>query len=249
MATLHVRNVPEHLYELLRRRAEVNGRSIGAETVQILSGRLEPMLRRRRRQLTGVNRLGEARPVIEAAQDEARALGHGAIGTEHLLLALLRPEIGGAATGALESLGLVRAGARDEILRRVGRGESVVDGRLPFTPLAKKALDLAMREAIAAGEEGTHPEGVALGLIRAGEGLGFELIRGAEPDLDRALRCLCRARDEDRERTPAGDVPFRVLDLEGRAADWEAQLNDAAAESYELLAIVDRRAVLRRSAS
>jgi len=234
MATLHVRNVPDDLYERLRRQAEAEGRSIGAEAVQLLDQQLGGASRRglrRRRGPEPGERLGAAgRAVIASAQDEARALGHAYIGTEHLLLGVL-------AQRPLPGLELEQARRDAEAL--VGRGDaSTPEGaQLPFTARAKKALDLALREAHPATVE---PEHIALGILREGEGAGFRLLAAAAPDV-RSTRAAIHDALEAAPPIP----PFRVLELEGGAGDWEAQLNDAADAGYELVSIVDRRAVLR----
>jgi len=224
VATLHVRNVPDDLYDRLRKQAEADGRSIGAETVQLLDQHLGGGGRRglrRRRGPSGRQRMGASgRAVIAAAQEEARGLGHAHIGTEHLLLGVL-------AQGPLGGLTLEQA--RDGLERIVGRGDHAPEGQIPFTPRAKEVLELALREAQPATVE---PEDIALAILREGEGPGFELLSASAPDLDAAL-------------VAGPDLPrFRVLELEGAAADWEASLNDAAAAGYELASIVDRRAVL-----
>jgi hypothetical protein len=224
MATLHVRNVPDALYERLRRQAEHNGRSIGAETVQLLEERLGGAARRgllRRRGPAPYERFGaDARAVVASAGEEARALGHAYVGTEHLLLGVLahRPVPG-----------LTLEQARSEI----GRGDGAPEGELPFTARAKKALDLAVREAQPALIE---PEHVVLGILREGEGAGAQLLHAARPA---ALHDALAA-------TP-DPGSFQVVELEGGAADWEARLNGAAADGYELVSIVERRAVLRRA--
>jgi plasmid stability protein len=251
IATLHVRNVPDRLYERLRRRAEANGRSIGAEAVALLDERLSP--ERARRGLRGARRRGRAaamrafsgsaaREVIEAASEEARALGQGHIGSEHLLLALLRDEAG-AVADILGALGLGIDAVRAEVERGIDRGEAAPAGEIPFTPRAKKVLELALREAIAQDEEEVRRRHVALAIVQAGEGAAFELVRAAAPDLNELRRRLTDAHDE-----PALDEapPIRVVELTGAAGDWEAQLNEAGAAGYDVVAIVERRAILRR---
>jgi antitoxin FitA-like protein/ClpA/ClpB-like protein len=230
MATLHVRNVPDELYERLRVQAESEGRSIGAETVQLLDQQLgggsRRGLRRRRGGPSPGGHLGAAaRAVVASAQEEARALDHSYVGTEHLLLGVL-------AQRPLPGLTLETARRDAEAL--VGRGEGAPpEGQLPFTARAKKVLDLALREAHPAEIE---PEHIALGLLSEGEGIGFQLLSASAPAVRAALE----------GGAPA--PPFRVLDLEGAAADWESSLNEAAAEGYELVSVVDRRAVLRLTA-
>jgi hypothetical protein len=207
MATLHVRNVPEELYELLRERAAANGRSIGAETCQLLYERLVaaagrprpfplPGLRRR-----PVGRPGpftrftpEARQAIVVAQQEARALRHDHVGTDHLLLAL---------------------GAED-VRSRMSPGDADFEGQLPFTPEAKRALELALRSALAEGAPLIEPRHL-LAAIRGGD-----------------------------TPPPTPDPSVRVVLLEGEADDWERQLNEIAGLGYELVQIVDRRAIFRR---
>jgi ATP-dependent Clp protease ATP-binding subunit ClpA len=108
-------------------------------------------------------------------------------------------------------------------------------------------IDLALREAVAHDDESIHPEHLALGLIRVGEGVGFEIVQSAEPDLKEVCRRLTSALDAARsdplvEESP----PFRVAELRGDAEDWEAQLNDAGAAGYEIVAVVDGRVILRR---
>jgi hypothetical protein len=230
MATLHVRSVPDPLYERLRRHAEANGRSIGAETVHLLEERLGGEGRRgllRRRGPTPYERFSpDALPVVVGAEREARALGHAYIGTEHLLLGVLdqRPVPG-----------LTLAGARAEL----ARGDGAPEGQLPFTARAKKALDLAVREA---HPDRVEPEHIALALLREGEGLGGRLMRAAQPDVKALRHALHDALEHE-----ADEAPFQVVELDGSATDWEAQLNGAAADGYELVSVVERRAVLRRA--
>jgi ATP-dependent Clp protease ATP-binding subunit ClpC len=91
-----------------------------------------------------------ARQVVVLAQDEARALKHNYIGTEHILLGLLREEEGLAAR-VLESLDITVEEVRAQVARIVGQGDEVTTGQIPFTPRAKKVLELALREALSLG--------------------------------------------------------------------------------------------------
>src|SRR5689334_22145441 len=93
-----------------------------------------------------------ARQVVALAQDEARLLAHNYIGTEHVLLGLLREEEGIAAR-ALERLGVELEAVRDQVGRIVGTGEEATGGQIPFTPRAKKVLELAMRETTTLGHD------------------------------------------------------------------------------------------------
>jgi antitoxin FitA-like protein/ClpA/ClpB-like protein len=236
MATLHVRNVPDDLYERLRAQAEAEGRSIGAEAVQLLElqlaggGSRRGLLRRRgAAPVPGGHMSPAARAVVASAQEEARGLGHAYVGTEHLLLGVL----------AQRSLpGLTLEGARRGAEALVGRGEGApTHGYVPFTARAKKVLELALREAHLGAIE---PEHIALGMLREGEGAGFQLLSASAPDIRSARAAL----HEALEAAPPVP-PFRVLELDGAATDWESSLNEAAAAGYELVSVVDRRAVLR----
>src|SRR6266511_3672749 len=91
-----------------------------------------------------------ARRVVVLAQEEARMLNHGYIGTEHILLGLIHEGEGVAAT-ALESLGISRMAVRSEVEEIIGQGEAAPTGHIPFTPRAKKVLEFALREASSSG--------------------------------------------------------------------------------------------------
>jgi ATP-dependent Clp protease ATP-binding subunit ClpC len=104
-----------------------------------------------------------ARQVVVLAQDEARALKHNYIGTEHILLGLLREEEGLAAR-VLESLDITVEEVRAQVARIVGQGDEVTTGQIPFTPRAKKVLELALREALSRGHAAIDAEHILLGL-------------------------------------------------------------------------------------
>ena len=106
-----------------------------------------------------------ARQVVVLAQDEARALKHNYIGTEHLLLGLLREEQGLAAR-VLESLGVTVEEVRIQVARIVGQGDELAMGQIPFTPRSKKILELSLREALSLGHDYIGTEHLLLGLAR-----------------------------------------------------------------------------------
>ncbi len=116
-----------------------------------------------------------ARHVVVLAQDEARGLNHNYIGTEHLLLALLREQQGPAAR-ALGRLGITAPEVRQEIRARVGTGQKSPKGHIPFTPRAKKVLELSLREAIALHHNYIGTEHLLLGLVREGSGVGAQIL-------------------------------------------------------------------------
>jgi ATP-dependent Clp protease ATP-binding subunit ClpA len=116
-----------------------------------------------------------ARQVIVLAQEEGRTLKHNYIGTEHLLLGLLRVEEGLAAR-VLESLDITLLRARDQVVRIVGSGDEATAGQIPFTPRAKKVLELALREALSLGHNYIGTEHILLGLIREHEGVSARIL-------------------------------------------------------------------------
>jgi ATP-dependent Clp protease ATP-binding subunit ClpC len=119
---------------------------------------------------------GRAKQVVVLAQDEARALGHNYIGTEHILLGLLREEEGLAAR-VLESLDITVEEVRAQVKRLVGQGdEELVTGQIPFTPRAKKVLELALREALALGHNYIGTEHVLLGVVRESKGVAARIL-------------------------------------------------------------------------
>ncbi len=122
-----------------------------------------------------------ARRVVVLAQEEARLLNHNYIGTEHILLGLIH-EGDGVAAQALTSLGISFDAVRDEIEEIIGRGESVPSGHIPFTPRAKKVLEMSLREALQLGHNYIGTEHILLGLIHEGEGVAAQVLvrKGAE---------------------------------------------------------------------
>jgi ATP-dependent Clp protease ATP-binding subunit ClpA len=122
-----------------------------------------------------------ARQVVVLAQDEARALGHNYIGTEHVLLGLLREEEGVAAR-VLEGLDVSLEEVRAQVARIIGEGDDVVTGQVPFTPRAKKVLELSLREALTLGHNYIGTEHILLGLAREGEGVAMRIL--VDYDLD-----------------------------------------------------------------
>ena len=116
-----------------------------------------------------------SRRVVVLAQEEARMLDHNYIGTEHILLGLIH-EGDGIAAQAIESTGLTLDAARAEVERMIGRGASAPSGHIPFTPRAKKVLELALRQALALKKSYIGPEHILLGLIREGDGVGAQIL-------------------------------------------------------------------------
>uniref|UniRef100_UPI0038CD7225 Clp protease N-terminal domain-containing protein n=1 Tax=Nonomuraea corallina TaxID=2989783 RepID=UPI0038CD7225 len=122
-----------------------------------------------------------ARRVVVLAQEEARALGHNYIGTEHVLLGLMR-EGEGASAHVLTGCGASLAQVREFVEREVGPGEGRPGGHSPFTPRAKKVLELSLREALQLRHTYISAEHILLGLLREGQGLGAQALADAGVD-------------------------------------------------------------------
>jgi ATP-dependent Clp protease ATP-binding subunit ClpC len=125
-----------------------------------------------------------ARRVVVLAQEEARMLNHNYIGTEHILLGLIH-EGDGVAAKALQSLGVSLEGVRQQVEEIIGQGQQAPSGHIPFTPRAKKVLELSLREALQLGHNYIGTEHILLGLIREGEGVAAQVLVKLGADLNR----------------------------------------------------------------
>jgi ATP-dependent Clp protease ATP-binding subunit ClpC len=125
-----------------------------------------------------------ARRVVVLAQEEARMLNHNYIGTEHILLGLIHEGEGVAAKG-LEALGISLEGVRAQVEEIIGQGQQAPSGHIPFTPRAKKVLELSLREALQLGHNYIGTEHILLGLIREGEGVAAQVLVKLGADLNR----------------------------------------------------------------
>ncbi|HET7173122.1 MAG TPA: ATP-dependent Clp protease ATP-binding subunit [Nocardioidaceae bacterium] len=125
-----------------------------------------------------------ARRVVVLAQEEARMLSHNYIGTEHILLGLIH-EGEGVAAKALESLGISLEAVRAQVEEIIGQGQQAPSGHIPFTPRAKKVLELSLREALQLGHNYIGTEHILLGLIREGEGVAAQVLVKLGADLNR----------------------------------------------------------------
>lgn len=151
-----------------------------------------------------------ARQVVVLGQDEARAVKHNYIGTEHLLLGLLREEEGLAAR-VLGALGVTIGTVRAEVVRIVGEGDEVQTGQIPFTPRAKKVLDLSLREALALGHNYIGTEHILLGLVRENQGVASRILvdfgADAEKVRNEVMRYLTTPRESHAQHDPAEVAP------------------------------------------
>ncbi|HEY6314294.1 MAG TPA: Clp protease N-terminal domain-containing protein [Streptosporangiaceae bacterium] len=125
-----------------------------------------------------------ARRVVVLAQDEARRLDHNYIGTEHILLGLIH-EGQGVAARALTSLGISLEAVRQQVEEIIGRGQQAPVGHIPFTPRAKKVLELSLRESQQLGQDHIGTEHILLGLIREGDGVAAQVLVKLGADLNR----------------------------------------------------------------
>lgn len=162
----------------------------------------------------------EARQVVVLAEDEARALRHNYIGTEHILLGLLREEQQQpAGERPLQALGITLVEARERTVRLVRLGEEAGGGPIPFTPRAKKVLALALREALSLGHNCIGPEHIVLGLVREGEGVASRVLREFDADAEMVRNEVVRILT-DMPRRPRAEV--------GRGVPWRRVPMDPA---------------------
>ncbi len=130
-----------------------------------------------------------ARRVVVLAQEEARMLNHNYIGTEHILLGLIH-EGEGVASKALEQLGISLENVREQVQEIIGQGQQAPTGHIPFTPRAKKVLELSLREALQLGHNYIGTEHILLGLIREGEGVAAQVLVKLGADLSRVRQTV-----------------------------------------------------------
>jgi ATP-dependent Clp protease ATP-binding subunit ClpC len=179
-----------------------------------------------------------ARRVVVLAQEESQRLSHNYIGSEHLLLGLLAEQEGVAAR-TLQSLNVTLTAAREQVEEIIGPGQQTPRGHIPFTPRAKKILELALREALTIGSEVINTEHLLLGLIDEGDGVGAQILQrlGATAQAVReAVVRLIATEPEAAEVTGPGS--------ELRAVSVTRQVRvrvDALTEVKDLLASIDQR--------
>ena len=161
----------------------------------------------------------QSRRVVVLAQEEARMLNHNYIGTEHLLLGLLREERGSAAR-ALTAMDVTLAAARDQVVAIIGRGQQQPSGHIPFTPRAKKSLELSLREALQLDDGYIGTGHLLLGLIRQGDNMAVKILGTLGANLDdlraRVIRELRDEPEEGKEAAPVGRrQPQRDVSVHG----------------------------------
>ena len=193
-----------------------------------------------------------ARQVVVLAQVEARRLDHNWIGTEHILLGLI-DEGGGVAAKALESLGISLDAARQQVEEIIGRGQQAPSGHIPFTPRAKKVLELSLRESQQLGHDYIGTEHVLLGLLREGDGVAAQVLVRLGADLDRVRQQVIRLLHGYPAEEPGPGVEVRPEMTEQRAgigpdtSDLDEQIEAARAGKQAAIDAQDfEQAVLLR---
>jgi len=167
-----------------------------------------------------------ARRVVVLAQEEAKMLNHNYIGTEHILLGLIH-EGEGVAAKALESLGISLDAVREQVQDIIGQGQQQPTGHIPFTPRAKKVLELSLREALQLGHNYIGTEHILLGLIREGEGVAAQVLIKLGADLNKVRQQVIQllsgyqgketvAVGGNTEQNAGADKGSQVLDQFGR---------------------------------
>ncbi|MBM3668931.1 MAG: ATP-dependent Clp protease ATP-binding subunit [Actinobacteria bacterium] len=185
-----------------------------------------------------------ARRVVVLAQEEARMLNHNYIGTEHILLGLIH-EGEGVAAKALESLGISLEAVRQQVEEIIGQGQQAPSGHIPFTPRAKKVLELSLREALQLGHNYIGTEHILLGLIREGEGVAAQVLVKLGADLNRVRQQVIQllsgyqGKEPATSGGPAEGTPSTslVLDQFGRnltAAAREGKLDPVIGRDREI---------------
>jgi ATP-dependent Clp protease ATP-binding subunit ClpC len=185
-----------------------------------------------------------ARRVVVLAQEEARMLNHNYIGTEHILLGLIH-EGEGVAAKALESLGISLDAVRQQVEEIIGQGQQAPSGHIPFTPRAKKVLELSLREALQLGHNYIGTEHILLGLIREGEGVAAQVLVKLGADLNKVRQQVIQLLNGYQSKEPTGaaaeSTPSTslVLDQFGR------NLTQSAREG-KLDPVIGRETVIER---
>ena len=182
-----------------------------------------------------------AREVVISAQQEARALHHGFIGTEHILLGLLR-DPHGVAGRALHVLGVSAEAAREQVLDIIGEGQREQAGHIPLTPRSKKVLELAVEEAVHLGHLHVGTEHILLGLVREGDGVGWHVLHRLGLTVPKVRDQVLQLVSQDRQAASHVITPPGIRDYDTRI-ELARQAKDAAVDAKDL----DRAAAARDS--
>jgi ATP-dependent Clp protease ATP-binding subunit ClpC len=174
-----------------------------------------------------------ARRAIVFAQDEARELNHSYIGTEHLLLGLMRDDEGVAAQ-ALQELEIRRDAVREQVTETIGRGERPPSGHIPFTPRAKKVLELSLRESLQLNHTYIGTEHILLGLVGEGEGVAAQVLVNLGGSLNRVRDKVIELAPPGTGEGPEVSIPLR---RSGPRGPLDEVMRRLEAMEYRLAAI------------
>src|SRR5512138_650487 len=188
-----------------------------------------------------------ARRVVVLAQEEARMLNHNYIGTEHILLGLIH-EGEGVAAKALESLGISLEGVRQQVEEIIGQGQQAPSGHIPFTPRAKKVLELSLREALQLGHNYIGTEHILLGLIREGEGVAAQVLVKLGADLNRVRQQVIQLLSgyQGKEPAAAGSAPGEAAPSTSLVLDQFGRNLTQAAREGKLDPVIGREKEIER---
>lgn len=195
-----------------------------------------------------------ARRAVVLAQEEARLLDHNYIGTEHILLGLIH-EGEGVAAKALESAGVDLRRAREQVEKIIGRGKKPPSGHIPFTPRAKKVLELSLREALELGDNYIGSEHILLGLLREGEGVAVHIIVRLGGDLNQVRQQVIQMRrNEGTEGAPAPRAavatPLEDISFQRRRGPrdlWLTEFQSSLNKIVDRLDAIERHLGLKRA--
>ncbi len=187
-----------------------------------------------------------ARRVVVLAQEEARMLNHNYIGTEHILLGLIH-EGEGVAAKALESLGISLEAVRQQVEEIIGQGQQAPSGHIPFTPRAKKVLELSLREALQLGHNYIGTEHILLGLIREGEGVAAQVLVRLGADLNRVRQQVIQLLHGYQGKEPAAaGAPSETAPSTSLVLDQFGRNLTAAAREGKLDPVIGREKEIER---
>jgi ATP-dependent Clp protease ATP-binding subunit ClpC len=187
-----------------------------------------------------------ARRVVVLAQEEARMLNHNYIGTEHILLGLIH-EGEGVAAKALESLGISLEAVHRQVEEIIGQGQQAPSGHIPFTPRAKKVLELSLREALQLGHNYIGTEHILLGLIREGEGVAAQVLVRLGADLNRVRLQVIQLLHGDQGKEPAADgAPSETAPSTSLVLDQFGRNLTALARESKLDPVIGREKEIER---
>jgi ATP-dependent Clp protease ATP-binding subunit ClpA len=187
-----------------------------------------------------------ARKVVVLAQEEARMLDHNYVGPEHVLLGLIH-EGQGVAAQALTELGISLEAVRQQVEELIGRGEQAQSGHIPFSPRAKRVLELSLREALQLGHNYIGTEHILLGILREGENVGAQVLVRMGTDLNRVrlqvIKLVAPEAEAEAISLGEGGPPPREVRMARRAASYDllvTEVRNSLASITERLTAIER---------